>query len=127
MNAIIQERPYFDQSYEYLTRKLVENGIVDKALPYLKKLHSLKPSYFTNKWLGQIYLHNNQYAAALNYLQEAVKDEQADYQTWYNIAGAYYYKGETDKAIIAIENSLNLNPGNKLAKDFYKQLMALKK
>jgi len=127
MNAIIQERPYFDQPYEYLIIKLVENGIVDKALPYLKKLHSFKPSYFTNKWLGQIYLHKNQYKVALQYLKEAVKDGQVDYQTWYNLAGAYYYNGQTDKAIYAIENSLNLKPRNKLAKDFYKQLTSLKK
>jgi tetratricopeptide (TPR) repeat protein len=127
IDAVIQERPYFDQPYEYLTRRLVENGMAEKAFPYLKKLHSFKPSYFTNKWLGQIYLHKNQYAAALNYLKEAVKDEQVDYQTWYNIAGAYYYKGETDKAIIAINNSLNLKPGNQLAKDFHKQLMSLQK
>jgi tetratricopeptide (TPR) repeat protein len=127
MNAIIQERPYFDQPYEYLVVKLVENGIVDEALPYLKKLHSFKQSYFTNKWLGQIYLHKNQYKIALQYLEEAVKDAQVDYQTWYNIAGAYYYNGETDKAIIAIKNSLNLKPRNKLAKDFHKQLMSLQK
>ena len=127
MNAIIQERPYFDQPYEYLVVKLVENGIVDEALPYLKKLHSFKQSYFTNKWLGQIYLHKNQYKIALQYLEEAIKDAQVDYQTWYNIAGAYYYNGETDKAIIAIKNSLNLKPRNKLAKEFYKQLTSLKK
>ena len=101
--------------------------MVEKAFPYLKKLHSFKPSYFTNKWLGQVYLHKNQYAAALTYLQEAVKDEQVDYQTWYNIAGAYYYNGDTEKSIIAIRNSLNLQPGNQLARDFYKQLMSIEK
>ncbi len=73
MNAIIQERPYFDQPYEYLVVKLVENGIVDEALPYLNKLHSFKQSYFTNKWLGQIYLHKNQYKVACNIWKKQLK------------------------------------------------------
>ena len=123
MSTIIAERPYFDQPYKYIVVQLAEKGQVKLAFPYLVKLHNFKPSYFTNKWLGQIYLYEKLYEPALNYLVKAVKYKDADYQTWYNLAGAYYFKGEISKALQAIQTSLKLNSNNKLARNFYKQLV----
>lgn len=126
MDAIIQERPFFDQPYEYLIRKLVDKELVNEASPYLLKLHSFKPGYYTNKWLGQINLYKENYKEALNYLIKAVEFPEADYQTWYNLAGAYYHNGQTQNAIFSIKKSLGLNPDNPRAKDFYQQLSSLK-
>ena len=105
---------------------LIDKNLTDIALPYIKKLHALKPEYFTYKWLGQIALHNNQYSNALDYLTKASKYPEADYQTWYNIAGAYYFNNKIDDALFAIEKSLKLNSKNPLAQNFYKQLKSLK-
>jgi tetratricopeptide (TPR) repeat protein len=126
MNAIIEERPYDTDSYEYLISKLVDGGMVRKAIPYLNKLYAVKPSYYATKWLGQSFLYENQSQKALKYLKEAVLYPEADSQTWYNLAGAYYNNKLIDEAILAIEKSVNLDPNNKLAKDFYTQLMSLK-
>jgi tetratricopeptide (TPR) repeat protein len=127
MNAIIQERPYFDQPYIHLITLLVDKGLTSKALPYLKKLYSFKPSYFATKWLGQILLHSNQYAEALKYLLEASEFGEADSQTWYNLAGAYSYNNQLDNALSAINKSLDLNPNNQLAKSFYENLLQVNK
>ncbi|GBD86625.1 GDSL-like Lipase/Acylhydrolase [bacterium BMS3Abin03] len=127
MNAIISERPYFDEPYEYLIAKIVDKGMIDEAIPYLQKLHRFKPSYFTTKWLGQIYLSKNINDKALMYLKSAAKFSQADSQTWYNLAGAYFNNDEIDNAIIAVKKSLELNPKNKLARKFYDQLKSLKR
>jgi tetratricopeptide (TPR) repeat protein len=126
IDVIIQERPYFDQPYEYLTKTLIDSGYVNLALPYLLKLHSFKPGYYTNKWLGQIYLHNKSYLKSLPYLQKAVSFPEADYQVWYNLSGSYYFNNQPDNALKAIEKSLSLNPQNPLARDLYAQLKSLK-
>ena len=101
--------------------------MIDEAISYLQKLHQFKPSYFTTKWLGQIYLYKNINDKALMYLKSASKFSQADSQTWYNLAGAYFNNKEIDNAITAAKKSLELNPNNKLAKKFYNQLRTLKK
>ena len=127
MNAIIQERPYFDQPYEYLIKRLVDAGLTNKALPYLRKLYGFKPSYFATKWLGQIFLYKNQYKESLKYLIEAADFDEADSQTWYNLAGAYSYNNQLDNAMIAIKKSIDLNPQNKLAYNFYQKLLQFDK
>jgi len=127
MNTIINERPFYDEPYKYLIAKIVDKGMIDEALPYLHKLHQFKPSYFTTKWLGQIYLYKNINDKALMYLKIAAKYSQADSRTWYNLAGAYFNNNEIDNAIIAVKKSVELNPKNKLARKFYNQLKALKK
>lgn len=127
VEAVIQERPYYDQPYEYLITKLVDAGFASEAIPYLFKLYNLNPTYFATKWLGQLLLFSKDYKNALRFLDEAARFSEADSQTWYNLAGAYYYNGQIKEAISALTNSLNLNPENQLAKDFYKQIKPLTK
>ncbi len=56
IEAVIAERPYYDVPYEKIIRQFIDSEKLDETIPYLIKLHSFKPSFFTNKWLGQIYL-----------------------------------------------------------------------
>lgn len=125
MNAIIAERPYFDVPYENTIVNLIDRELLEESIPYLLKLHSFKPSYFSFKWLGQVYLRLNNPVKSLSYLVEAVKYSDADYQVWYNLSGAYYLNGNIKSSITAIEKSLQLNPGNPQAQNLYKQLKAL--
>jgi predicted Zn-dependent protease len=122
MDALIAERPYFDIPYERTINLLIQAQLFDEAAPYLKKLHSLKPSFFTTKWLGQIALQNKNYTDAKIYLLEAVGYSEKDYQVWYNLSGAYYFNNEYKKSLAAIERSLQLNPRNPLAINLYQQL-----
>jgi lysophospholipase L1-like esterase len=122
MNTIIAERPYFDVPYRSVIVYLIDRGFVEESIPYLKKLHKIKSDFFTNKWLGQCYLKLNDYKKSLPYLQEAVKYSDADYQVWYNLAGAYYLDGKVDLAKYAIERSLQMNPKNPLAIQFFNQI-----
>ena len=70
---------------------------LDDAEIFLEKLYSLKPDYFASKWLGQVKLKMNKNEEALKYLLEAVKFKEADSQTWYNLAGAYYLNKQEEK------------------------------
>lgn len=127
MDAIIAGRPFFDVPYENVVTGLIQRNLYNESIPYLKKLHSFRPSYFTNKWLGQVYLSLNEAEQALTYLSGAVKYSEADYQVWYNLSGAYFLNGNTNAAITSIERSLQLNSKNPAAQNFYNQLKSLKK
>jgi tetratricopeptide (TPR) repeat protein len=122
MQAVIAERPYYDVPYKDLITKLVDGEQLDNAEVFLEKLYSLKPDYFACKWLGQVKLKMNESDEALKYLLEAVKFKEADSQTWYNLAGAYYLNKQEEKALEALQRSINLNPQNRLAINFYNQL-----
>jgi lysophospholipase L1-like esterase len=126
METIIAERPYYDVPYKTLAAFLIDKGYIERAIPYLKKLDEIKSDFFSNKWLGQVYLKLNQAKIALPYLQKAVQYREADYQLWYNLAGAYYLNGNIELAITSIERSLQLNPKNPLAINFYNQIRVLK-
>lgn len=126
MEAIIAERPYYDVPYRTLSAYLIDKGYIERAIPYLKKLDAIKSDFFSNKWLGQVYLKLNDSKTSLPYLQKAVQYKEADYQLWYNLAGAYYLNGNVELAISSIERSLQLNPKNPLAINFYNQIKALK-
>ncbi|HMN24697.1 MAG TPA: tetratricopeptide repeat protein [Ignavibacteriaceae bacterium] len=125
--VIIAERPYYDIPYKDLISKLVDGGKLDEAIEFLVPLYKLKPDYFATKWLGQVLLRQNKYKEALNYLQQAVRFKEVDSQTYYNLAGAYYLNKQNDEALAALQKSINLNPQNKLAINFYNQLSALAK
>lgn len=125
IEAVIAERPYYDIPYKDIVTKMVLGNQLEQAESFLIKLHNLKPDYFSYKWLGQIRLKQNKVDEALQYLQKASGYKDADYQTFYNLSGAYYLKGNIPAAIMAIEKSLNLNPRNKAALGFYNQLKNL--
>ncbi|RPI72645.1 MAG: hypothetical protein EHM47_07830, partial [Ignavibacteriales bacterium] len=101
MDALIAERPYFDIPYERTINLLIEVKLFNEAIPYLEKLHLLKPSFFTTKWLGQIAVQNKNYRDAKKYLLEAVGYSETDYQVWYNLSGAYFFNNEYKNSLAA--------------------------
>lgn len=125
IEVVIAERPYFDIPYKDIISKLVDSGFLDEAKVFLTKLHKMKPDYFSYKWLGQILLKQNHNKEALSYLAEAVKFKEADSQTYYNLAGAYYLTGDINSAVSAAQKSVSLNPQNKIALSFYNQLKSV--
>jgi tetratricopeptide (TPR) repeat protein len=125
--VIIAENPYYDLPYKDLISKLVDGGKLDEAMEFLVPLYKLKPDYFATKWLGQVLLKQNKYKEALNYLQQAVRFKEVDSQTFYNLGGAYYLNKQNDEALSALQKSINLNPQNRLAINFYNQLYELNK
>ncbi len=126
VNELIADKPYNIEPYDYAARKLIKTEHFEEAIPYLIGLNKLKPSAFTSKWLGQIYLIKQQYSDALNYLAESLQFSNTDPQVWYNIAGAYYYNHNIEDALSAIKESLKLDPHNPRAINFYQQLVRIK-
>ena len=122
MKALIAFLPFDETPYEYAAKQLIEDKLFNNALPYLIKLESVKPSYYSKKWIGMINLQNGKYGIALKYLKDASGYTDADYQLLYNLSGAYYYNKQYKNALDAIIKSLSLNPKNKEAIIYYNQL-----
>jgi lysophospholipase L1-like esterase len=125
IETVIAERPYYDIPYKDIISKLVDSGFLEDAKVFLLKLHKMKPDYFSYKWLGQIMLKQKHNKEALYYLVEAAKFKDADSQTYYNLAGAYYLNGDINSALGSAEKSVSLNPQNKIALSFYNQLKSV--
>jgi tetratricopeptide (TPR) repeat protein len=126
VNDLIADKPYNIETYNYAARKLIKTKHFEDAIPYLTGLNKMKPSSFSSKWLGQIYLIKHDYSNALNYLGESLQFSNTDPKVWYNIAGAYYYNNKLDDALNAIKESLRLDPHNPRAISFYRQLLKIK-
>jgi tetratricopeptide (TPR) repeat protein len=126
VNDLIADKPYNIETYNYAARKLIKTKHFEDAIPYLTGLNKMKPSSFSSKWLGQIYLIKHDYSNALHYLSESLKFSNTDPQVWYNIAGAYYYNNKPDEALKAIKESLRLDPHNPRAINLYQQLSKIK-
>ena len=122
INAIIAELPDYKIPYNDAIVRMVANNQLDQAENFLTQRHKIKPDYFSYKWLGQIKLTQHKPEEALGYLNEATTFKEADYQTYYNLAGALYLTGNINDALLSIEKSLKLNPKNSAAINFYKQL-----
>ncbi|MHB1686934.1 MAG: tetratricopeptide repeat protein [Ignavibacteriaceae bacterium] len=125
MDAIIAQHPFYSESYQYIINLLIEAKLFNDALPYLQKLNSFDPSYFTTKWIGSISLQNGKYHDALEYLQQCIRYNQIDPQVWYNLSGAYFYNNQLDEALKAVEKSLSINPQDQKSLSFYQQLKNL--
>ncbi len=126
IKVIIAERPYDVEPYDYLATKLISSNLFDEARPVLEKLNKMKPSAFTNKWLGQIALNKNGFKEAISYLRKSLQFNNNDSQVWYNLAGAYYNSGQLDETMNALKNCLRISPNYKPAQIFYESLKSLK-
>jgi predicted Zn-dependent protease len=119
LDAIIAERPYDDEPYNYLATKLIANSLFEKAQPYLENLNKIKPSAFTNKWLGQIALNNNNLIEAVSFLRKSLQFKNDDPQVWYNLAGAYFNLNQLNDTIDALKTCLTISPNYQPAQIFY--------
>ena len=87
------------------------------------KLHKLKRSAFTSKWLGVIGLLNKSIDAAIGYLTQSLNFDSSDPQVLYNLAGAYSIKGEYLIALDLIKKCLEIDRNYPQAKELEKQIL----
>lgn len=124
---LTDQYPYIAFYYKYPIEVCVLNQKYETALEFLSKYNYYVPDAYSYKWTGSIYLSQKKYSLAVRYLEQSVKLKSDDYQSWHNLAGAYYYVDEIDKAIYAAEQALKLNPNEENTKLFLSQVKELKK
>lgn len=83
----------------------------DQARKVCEKLISIRPGYYKPYFqLAIIEIAQNNYDAAIPYLEKAVKLNHPDYLIHKHLGLAYYEVGKPRKAYLRLTNSLDLNP-----------------
>lgn len=109
-DALIAYASYNDSPYEFVANKLLSAGLTNEAMDYIRPLHKIKPSAFTNKWLGIHALLSKKYEEAMNFLEKSYQINPNDGQVAYNLSGAYFYNKKAKDALRLIDDCLKLNP-----------------
>ncbi|MGB7601704.1 MAG: protein kinase [Candidatus Sulfotelmatobacter sp.] len=111
----IRSTSYHD--YSNLGATLLYEGKDDEATRVLEKSIAIRPSYQAYESLAVAYFRLRKFDQAARTTQEALKQDDTDYQTWGNLADAYYYGGNKrsavesyKKAISLAEQRLKINP-----------------
>ncbi len=103
---------------------LLEKQLYDDAYKFLELRYRYFPDAFSTKWMGIIKLSKKNYDMAKLYLQESLKYNPQDYQTLYNLAGAFSQTRNYEEAVSYIERAIQLQPGNQAAVGLKNQLLA---
>ena len=127
INAMIDEFPFDESFYVSAITPLIQLKQYSDALPFIIKLDRIHSGAYTNKWLGAIELELKHYKQAITYFEKSISFRANDAQVFYNLAGAYYFNRQTEKALSAIRKSISLKPNYKQAINFYNELKSIKK
>lgn len=110
-------RPNDYRDYSNLGAAMLYEGKDEEATHALEKSVEIRPSYMAYENLGTAYSQLRKFAQAAQNTQEALKLDDSDYQTWGNLADAYYFGGDKSKAaepykkaISMAEDKLKVNP-----------------
>lgn len=122
MKAVIAGNPEFSDNYEIVSVYLINAGQLNRAVPYLQKVKTIKNNDFSNKWLGIISFINKEYSKSADLLETAIATSPNDAQTLYNLSGAYLYTGQLNKSFETISKCLLVNQDFPGAKEFYNDM-----
>ena len=122
--TLIDDRPFIEWNYTFGVDKLKSAKKLDIALTILLKMDKKFPGYYSKKWLGTIAMERKLYSKAIYYYEKALKFNQTDAQTFFNISGAYFYTKQYKKAINALEKCLEINPNFSNANKMLENLLS---
>ena len=122
MEALIEVMPFHEKTYKILIDGLIELQEFTLAFNYLNILDEIKPSAYSNKWLGILHLYNARYEKAQNYLEAGLAINATDAQALYNLTGVYIKLRKYRRALETIEQCLSVDPDFPAAKTTYMDL-----
>ncbi len=99
----------------YLASAKTQIGEKEEAINYFKQVLALRPDYLdVYKNLAMIYIEFSQVDNAIEIMQEALKNEniEFDYSCFYILATAYMLKKDQKNASIYLEKAHELNPNH---------------
>jgi tetratricopeptide (TPR) repeat protein len=110
-------KPNNYRDYSNLGAVLLYEGKYDDATRALEASIAIRPSYYAFENLGAAYFQLREFDQSARNTREALKVDDSDYQTWGNLADAYYFGGDKSKAsdpykraISMAEDKLKVNP-----------------
>lgn len=114
-----------------LTNKFIGELISLKKYEFLerplKESYALEPDAFNTKWLGIMYISNNDTYSAKKYFMESLTFNSNDPQLMFNIAGVFMQENKHEKAYDYILKCIKLDPDYRNAEALKNQLEKLLK
>jgi len=105
---VIELTPDNAQAYSNLGSMEVDLGKTAEGEAAFKKSIELAPSYAVYANLGSLYYSEKRYADAAAALEKALALNDHDFRVWHNLASAYTWLKNTDKANAASGRELDL-------------------
>jgi len=125
MDVLISQYPEIIEYYNIAAGEFIKINDYQSAFDYVKKGYKMHPGAFSAKWLGNIFLYQNDPDSAIFYLEKSIGFDNQDAQIYYNLAGAYSYKNEFEKSIAHVNRCLAINSYYPGAAELKKSLQSL--
>jgi len=105
---IIELEP--DNTFGYLNTGVIyfEQGKYDQCIPFFQKALQIQPHYATYSNLGTAFFYLKRYAESVPMFEKAVEMNQNDPQMMGNLADAYRWSGQVEKANSTYERAIAL-------------------
>jgi tetratricopeptide (TPR) repeat protein/TolB-like protein len=100
--------PDIDAGYENTGNVLLQQGKYQECIPYYQKALQIEPYFSTYSNLGFAYFALKQYANSVETFEKAAALNPNDTQTVVNLADAYRWSGQQEKATATYQKALSL-------------------
>ncbi len=124
--ALIYTVPTLQLFYEPMVEMLVRMNEYNLLLRILLQATRYQQSAFINKWIGQVYLAQNETELGIVWLERAQQREPHDAQTVYNLTRAYYSVGRVadgDKNMQKLRTTIGSTPEFKQLEEFRQKIV----
>ncbi len=110
--ALIYTVPFLDLFYQPAVQLLVRMKKYPQALQILHESLKYQETAFAFKWIGQIYLVNNETQKGISYLEKAREMTPQDLSMLYNLSRAYFKISEFKKGDQIFEQLESISPNS---------------
>jgi Tfp pilus assembly protein PilF len=87
-----------------------QNGKLDEAVELMERAHAISPQFVeATRWLGQLYIENDQLEKAEDYYANIVQVEPGDAEVRYRLGRVHMELGRPDEAIRDLQRAIELD------------------
>jgi predicted Zn-dependent protease len=108
--GLIRDLPRSELPARYAATLLLKLNQPEKAIPYLEKANSIRPTAFVSLTLGVIALRARQFPRAVQLLQMAAALDPNNAEIQYQLSLAYAFSHDIDHARASAIRAAQLNP-----------------
>jgi predicted Zn-dependent protease len=109
-DGLIRDLPRSELPGRYAATLLLKANQTERAIPYLEKAYSIRPTAPTAFTLGVIALRAKQFARAIPLLRTSARLAPDNAETYYQLSLAYAFSHDIENARAAAVRAAQLNP-----------------